>query len=216
MNKEIGVLLLLFAFCYSPCRAQDPVPDVKNYTVMTGGNSWLVGTGTGKIAEAGYIYNEHSQSFATYFYAGVVTGAVQIYLSLSNSVPVYIEMSVVTQYIQIGPVPASTDICEVAIGKFSLENDTYIKVFVQIFPATAGDKLNGVVQSLIFEGSMTNTVYIPAGVANFYAGRKSPGANLWLSIPTYEEITHFYSEITMPVGFDTDGAYFLTHGWSSG
>lgn len=77
----VVLILVLFSFVEVDASAQ-------NYTVYLGGNSWPLGTGSGKVTDAGWIYDATSVPVLTYFYPGIVTGPVTIYVNFSNNLPI--------------------------------------------------------------------------------------------------------------------------------
>ena len=50
----------------------------------------------------------------------------------------------------------------------------------------------------------------------FYWGRRGPSVHLGYPLPSDIDITHAYSEITVPVGQDPIGAYYMANGFAEG
>jgi len=50
----------------------------------------------------------------------------------------------------------------------------------------------------------------------FYWGRRGPSVHLTYTMPTEKKIKWFYNEVTIPVGLDPIGSYFMANGFAEG
>lgn len=50
----------------------------------------------------------------------------------------------------------------------------------------------------------------------FYWGRRGPSVHLSYDIPKETEVEYFYNEVTVPVGYDPEGSYFMANGFGEG
>lgn len=101
------------------------------------------------------------------------------------------------------------------LGLFNLVNNEYSDIVVATSPVVKSDQISGIIESIIIEGVLSDPVYVkPEG--SFYWSRRSYSSHLWFNIPTKEPLNAFYTELTLPTGWDTQGAYFMTNGWSVG
>jgi hypothetical protein len=76
----------------------------------------------------------------------------------------------------------------------------------------------GAVSSLAISGTSLNseTAFVKDNIDNyFYWGRRGPSVHLNYTLPS-TDITSFYSEITVPVGNDVIGSYFMANGFAEG
>lgn len=110
MSKVTIIVGLILVFCLSVEAGPPAQPKKERYVVYIGGNSWPLGTGSGKVTDAGWVYDAKSVPVSTYFYPGVATGPVTIYLNFSNNLPITIEITILDQNIKWSPVPASSKI----------------------------------------------------------------------------------------------------------
>lgn len=51
-------------------------------------------------------------------------------------------------------------------------------------------------------------------VTNFYWSRRGPSVHMNFTVPSNME--YFYNEVTVPVGQDTVGSYFMVNGFAHG
>ncbi|MEI7421989.1 MAG: FAD-dependent oxidoreductase [Prolixibacteraceae bacterium] len=60
-------------------------------------------------------------------------------------------------------------------------------------------------------------VYVKDNLENrFYWGRRGPSVHLNFGMPKDADIEYFYNEITVPVGMDPEGSYFMANGFGEG
>lgn len=103
---------------------------------------------------------------------------------------------------------------QVKIGRVDLRIG-YNKVALQ------GTKKEGAIfatlSDLEVQAPGLNLVYVKDNLENrFYWGRRGPSVHLNFEMPRDVEIEYFYNEITVPVGQDPEGSYFMANGFGEG
>lgn len=102
------------------------------------------------------------------------------------------------------------------IGKVSAPVG-YVRVDFQGIDRTA-DFYAGI-RTLIVESATEGLKidYVKSDKGNmFYWGRRGPSVHLRYSVPNGKQIKHAYSELTIPVGQDPVGSYFMANGFGEG
>jgi hypothetical protein len=98
-------------------------------------------------------------------------------------------------------------------GSFSIARPGYVKVDLQGVVTDGG--YYGDISGLQIGGSATaaGTVYAN-DPANFYWSRRGPSVHLGFKAPA--NTAYFYSEVTVPVGEDPVGSYYMANGFNVG
>ena len=67
------------------------------------------------------------------------------------------------------------------------------------------------------ETADVNLTFVKDNIDNrFYWGRRGPSVHLNYEIPTGMEAEYFYNEVTVPMGQDPEGSYFMANGFGEG
>jgi len=99
-------------------------------------------------------------------------------------------------------------------GSFSV-NSGYVKVDLQGLTKTGGYFAD--VSHLLFDGSAASGTNIFSNDPAYYHwARRGPSCHLAYTIPTTSDISYYYNEVTVPVGQDKVGSYFMTNGFAEG
>lgn len=172
------------------------------------------------MEQTNITFKSFPTSFSTYFYTSTRSAAPEnIYISISMNCSVSTNVTVALGNISITvAIPAKISYKEVKVGKFK-SNYGYNKIITTISSKYSGQ---GSVYYLNITGRLTNftMVYNDTNLSDtdFLWGKR--GASAYLTPNDIDEdnkcITYFYSEITIPKGFDTRGCYFMTNGFSKG
>jgi hypothetical protein len=75
------------------------------------------------------------------------------------------------------------------------------------------------ISALVMSGTALNgrTAYVPNDDGNFfYWGRRGPSVHLSYAVPPEIHASWFYNEVTVPVGEDVEGSYFMADGFTQG
>jgi len=104
----------------------------------------------------------------------------------------------------------------VRIGKVRLEAG-YHKIELRGKSKTGSSF--GTVKELILQSHTDGLVlnYVKDNIENrFYWGRRGPSVHLNYELPAGSEAEYFYNELTVPVGMDPVGSYFMATGFGEG
>ncbi|RKR85743.1 uncharacterized protein DUF5077 [Mucilaginibacter gracilis] len=105
----------------------------------------------------------------------------------------------------------------VAIGNVKITESGYVKVDLQGISKTGSVFAD--VSDLIVKGinPANDVVFVKQG-SSFHFGRRGPSVHLRYAIPAEvkSNVKWFYSEITVPVGQDVVGSYFMADGFGEG
>ncbi|MGE9268154.1 MAG: DUF3472 domain-containing protein [Verrucomicrobiales bacterium] len=103
----------------------------------------------------------------------------------------------------------------VDLGDFSLKQAGYVKLTFQATGHLAGLRLRRLI--LRSDSEKLAVTYVRTNEGKmFYWGRRGPSVHLRYPLPEGRKITHAYSEIVVPEGFDPVGSYFMANGFGEG
>lgn len=102
-------------------------------------------------------------------------------------------------------------------GELRVEKPGYVRVDVQgvnrggnSYPAVGQVVVESTTPGLRLDFVKTNEGNM------FYWGRRGPSVHLGYNVPRDKNITHAYSELTVPEGMDPIGSYFMANGFGEG
>ena len=180
------------------------------------GNSWVLGnpTSTGNMVVSGGIKNwtNSSDKIRTYFYAEK-TGAIELGLlaKFAGATTLKITLGDVTKQVDF---QSSDDKIKHYAGAFNIDKAGYH--FVELEGVTSGGGSFGDISDLLLGDSSWKSNISFVDAEWFYWGRRGPSVHLNFEEPANKDITWFYNELTVPVGKDPIGSYFMANGFSSG
>ncbi|XZE44845.1 DUF3472 domain-containing protein [Pirellulaceae bacterium SH467] len=103
------------------------------------------------------------------------------------------------------------------VGELVAEKPGYIRIEIA---GEEGDGLEGVEIQELQVSSQTEGLVVDFVRSNdgnmFYWGRRGPSVHLNYETPKNVSLQYAYSEITVPVGMDVEGSYFMANGFSEG
>jgi len=104
-----------------------------------------------------------------------------------------------------------------ALGRVSVAEPGYVRVDLRQADAADPGKLE--IRELVIasetEGLTLDYVRSNQG-SMFYWGRRGPSVHLRYAVPTERPVQYAYSEVTVPVGEDPIGSYFMANGFGEG
>ncbi len=229
------MLLALLGFSIATARSQQagtavPLPQqaaqqAKPVIVPLAGNTWASQDKGGELTEEGIRnWTDPNNTFTTYvrvsqpgnvhvwIRASVPVGSSVLRLSLSGagvSHTIAVSDSVTRDY---------------DAGQWTVSDSGYLAFTVSATAqnastATAGGPELARVQALLIGGDVLNAplAYVPNNEGNFYYwGRRGPSVHLNYEIPKDLHAAWFYNEVTVPVGQDKQGSYFMADGFGQG
>jgi len=220
------VLLLLFtltAACKkdkvtSPGSSVAPVViPATNIAVPIGGNAYVTQSVSGfteKINENGLTnWTATSTTVSVYFKVGQ-TGQLDLGIKAKTETS---GSSVVKVLVNGTPftvnIAGNTSKTYFA-GTVNIATTGYVKVDLQGVSKT-GTSYAEVTDIMIGGTATTSNLIFANDAANYYWSRRGPSCHLSYTIPT-GDIEYFYSELTVPVGEDKIGSYFMANGFGEG
>ncbi len=102
-------------------------------------------------------------------------------------------------------------------GQWKIKDSGYLAVEIRGLSSTDGRFPD--IQNLVLGGSLANSqvVYVKDNSDNlFYFGRRGPSTHLNYSLPKAIDVEWFYNELTVPLGQDPIGSYFMANGFAEG
>ena len=183
-------------------------------TIPLGGNAWVKEPAI--ITDDGLIQWSDASSVANiYFRIDVVQ---DIDISLRLKVPVgESEISVSYNKYHYTKQVSNTSFDIIPIGALHITKPGYIKIDLKGVSKTGA--VYAEVSDLIIHYAKpdSNIVYVKNG-SSFHFGRRGPSVHLRYSVPDNlkNNVSWFYSEITVPAGEDKLGSYFMADGFGEG
>jgi len=184
-----------------------------NWSIPAGGNSYLVK----QDAEAGrkkeswqsasdyYLFFFHSDrpcEVAVALNLGVDSGASQLKVTIGSKDFVIKTSGKEPHQVEIGEAKLDSGYTRVEIHGLQKEGS----VFAVLNSLEVSSKTAGLVLS-----------YVKDNIDNrFYWGRRGPSVHLNYLLPEGAEVESFYNELTVPIGQDPIGSYFMANGFGEG
>ena len=209
------LLIAFFGSCgkAAPTKQSEPqTHDTNKMIVPIGGNTWTI-TG-GSVTNNGLTGWESTETrVKTYVY---LSQSGSLHLSLNMNPGGKNILKVTLQGLSKEVTVEGNLEKEFYVGKWENVNQGYVMIELQGISRSAASF--GTVTSLGISGTSLNseTAFVKDNIDNyFYWGRRGPSVHLNYTMPT-SDITAFYSEITVPVGNDVIGSYFMANGFAEG
>ncbi|MFD0893929.1 DUF3472 domain-containing protein [Luteolibacter ambystomatis] len=219
MSSRLGLAasLLLSAFSLVPARAQDAP---KTWEVPMGGNSYLTQQPKDGDRRGGRNDSWSSPDAVTSVYFRV-DRAADLDIVLRAKVPQgesRIRATLAGKAVEKDLKGAEAS--DVPLGRVSMKQAGYVKVDLQGIKKT-GDTFADVealeVTPVGKDAAAVVLNYVKDNKGNnFYWGRRGPSIHLGYELPKGEPVEWFYNEITVPVGSDPIGSYFMSNGFGEG
>jgi len=232
-TKQIATLLFLFiAFLMAPSCSSDEIDVVEEkeepetppedpttkliISVPCEGNSWVVDKPktTEKVVISGGIKNwtNSSDKIRTYFYVKE-KGDIElgVLAKFAGATTLKVTLGDETKQVDFS---ASTSNEKHYVGSFKIDEIGYH--FVELEGVTNENGTFGDISDILLGDSSWKDNITFVDSEWFYWGRRGPSVHLNYEEPANKNITWFYNELTVPVGKDPIGSYFMANGFSSG
>jgi hypothetical protein len=220
MINTIGKTFIILTTCLlvqlSSKAAQ--LPKDPAITVPLGGNAWITGGTAATIDDTGLTHWGAITDVASIFVRVETAGDLNIALKLqvpegASEIKVTVGKTVLKRKIN-NPQPAVID-----FGKVQIKAPGYIQIKLQGLQKDRGEYAR--VSDLLLSGTaLSNGVaYVKNNEGSyFHWGRRGPSVHLNYNIPVEAKNTveWFYNEVTVPVGNDVLGSYFMADGFNGG
>lgn len=210
-----NILSALALFCCMGVSAQT-AHDTSCITLPIGGNAW-VSKGAKAVVGNSCLYNWKEKKDTVTFYirpeaAGSLNIAVRLRVPSGKS-----KIKVLFNKRVFSRAVSNKDHAIISFGKVNIRQTGYVRIDLlgvfktdSVFAQLSGLQLTG---SALSKGA----VYVKNNEGNyFYWGRRGPSVHLNYKTPANTDIEWFYNEITVPVGGDVQGSYFMANGFENG
>nr|WP_294902365.1 DUF3472 domain-containing protein [uncultured Lacibacter sp.] len=210
MRKSFIQLLCAVIIATSLC-AQE-----KELTVPLGGNSWVTTkAGNERVTNSGWVnWQQPGTVFSTFIH---VHQPGTLIISAVMDVPAGKTIISCTVNGQKKLTTAEA-VGKIQLGSFVIKDTGYIRIDIQGVSKTGVEFAR--INSLQVAGTAIDvqTKFVQNNEGNyFYWGRRGPSVHLGYDVSEVkEDIEWFYSEITVPLGNDPIGSYFMANGFAEG
>lgn len=221
MNKNILLLLyLIFSLSATACELHN-APQLKliipDTTVISLGGNTFIDT---KFELADAITNNGIKTWTSeksvfkIYFKNEKTRTCALYISLlpgefSSKIKLTLgEQSHVVQLTKFQKNP-------VLIGNFALSSGYQKLVLEGISRETKS--FAGISSLIIVTNEPGEFNFVKDNIDNrFYWGRRGPSVHLTYTVPAEKNVKWFYNELTIPIGLDPVGSYFMANGFAEG
>ncbi len=211
--KAFMVLLISILSVFNNAIAQDaPI------TVPLGGNAWLNKNATAKITDKGLTNWTSDKDVVSIYVRLESPGDLNIALKLlvpdgSGKISVAADKTVLTKTV------SNHDTAVIDFGKIEIKSPGYVQIKLQGISKTG--KVYADIADLELSGPALakGAAYIKNNKGNYYYwGHRGPSVHLNYKLPDEVKNTAewFYNEVTVPVGEDVLGSYFMADGFTGG
>ena len=184
-------------------------------SVPLGGNTYISAGTTGKVTGSGLMeWSDPATVFSTFFKTRQA-GSLELYLRYrGNSTESKIEVTCNGQFFDVTLPPPTGNDTYAYIGKLDQVEPGYVRVDMK--GVQKGGPVYAIPVSLGVEGTAaTAGMTFVDDAFSFYWGRRGPSVHMNYTLPD-EDCEWFYNEITVPVGMDPVGSYFMSNGFDGG
>ncbi|PUB29604.1 uncharacterized protein DUF5077 [Elizabethkingia sp. YR214] len=225
-----GTFLGIALFAFQSCRennitteesvspqAKASAVTVSTFSVPVAGNSFLTvkPSGANEVITSTKLGNWTNSNtvISTYFR---VSNPGTLSIGLKASVPSGTSVVKVT----VGNVSKNVTLTGSAntsytAGDFNISSPGYVKVDIQGVSKTGGYFAD--VTDITFGGTAASGTNIFSNDTSYYYwARRGPSCHLGYTIPTSSNVSYYYNEVTVPVGEDKIGSYFMANGFGEG
>ncbi|MDR4892907.1 MULTISPECIES: DUF3472 domain-containing protein [unclassified Chryseobacterium] len=227
-NTFLGIAtLLIFQSCAeTPMATENTIAAQKNtsalkntssFSVPVAGNSFLTvkPSGASEVITSTNLGNWTNSNtvISTYFR---VSNTGTLNLGLKASVPSGTSVVKIT----VGNISKNMTLTgssnkEYTVGDFTVSTPGYVKVDLQGVSKTGGYFAD--VTDITFSGAAsTGTTIYSNDPSYYYWARRGPSCHLNYVVPTTDNVSYYYNEVTVPAGEDKIGSYFMANGFSAG
>ncbi|WP_218597843.1 DUF3472 domain-containing protein [Polaribacter sp. NJDZ03] len=229
---RINKTLLLFTvvtlsvFLYCSCSAAesatpepvDPKDAVTSLsftkTIPIGSNSWVIDNLAQDLAiiSADGIHNWSSTDDVIRTYVNTGAGTLDVGFSAKSedgTSKIKVTVGTITKEITL----TSTEYTTIDVGSFTVPAGYN---YIEIKGISKSGTYIGDINSLLLGGSAISSTLNFNPTTNQHFGRRGPSVHLNYNLPENKEIQYFYNEVTVPVGQDKLGSFFMVNGHAEG
>jgi hypothetical protein len=207
-------LMLVAVACFVPkanAQSQDTT-----INVPLGGNAWVRPNGQAQITNDGLVKWSSAKDTVNIYVGFDVIDKVDVALKLhipqgESKIMVRVAGNSWTK-----TIPSTSEFQVVNLGRINARVQGYTKF--EIIGLTKTGNVFADIADLVLTGAtvIKQTAYVHDNHGNyFHWGRRGPSVHLNYKVPD-KPIEWFYNEVTVPVGKDIIGSYFMADGFSGG
>lgn len=182
-------------------------------TVALSGNAFITTAPAGAVEvinDSGLANWTNANTICSAYFrmtsAASVTVGLNASLTGSNNSSVRVTINGTAFTVQLSGTTAKT----YSVGTVNVAAPGYVKVDLQ--GVTKDGSSFGSVSALSV--TTTSALDFANDAANYYWSRRGPSVHMTYTVPANSE--YFYNEVTVPVGQDVVGSYFMVNGFSAG
>lgn len=214
-----GIIYASLLSGFMACSSDAFEKSEKDFTFQTsipvGGNTYVTGgAGSVKVSKEGIkTWSSEETIISTYFkvpeeqeaflklqLAGQVSGS-EIRVTVGDKGKNIVIPASATGTIDVGAFKFAKGYNKVDIQGVSKTGETYPAIAALVFKSVA----------------QTELTYVKDNESNrFYWGRRGPSVHLSYTLPEEKNFKWFYNEVTIPVGEDPNGSYYMANGFGEG
>ncbi|MDN3585070.1 DUF5077 domain-containing protein [Pedobacter aquatilis] len=109
---------------------------------------------------------------------------------------------------------SNSELKNVYVGKINVAKEGYVKVEIQGISKTGSSFAE--ISDLVVGGTTAANLIFANDPENYYWSRRGPSVHLGYTLPASTNAEWFYNELTVPVGEDSPGSYFMANGFGQG
>ena len=221
MNKNILLLLcLIFSISATACELND-APQTKaiisdTTTIPLGGNTFIEpkGVANDAISENGITTWSSEKSAFNIYFKNEKTRTCALYIVLlpgEFSSKINCTLGGQSQIVQLTKFQKNP----VFIGNFVLTAGYQKLVLEGISKET--NSFAAISSLIILTNAPGEFSFVKDNIDNrYYWGRRGPSVHLSYTMPMEKNVKWFYNEVTIPMGLDPIGSYFMANGFAEG
>ena len=198
------------------CFSQTPQPSQQAVTVPLGGNTYVTAgdrPAARRMSEKGIERWRNETTVYSIFFRISTPGQMSLFIKYNAMTDSEVKATCGDAVFNVTLQEGTDRIAY--IGAVNQADTGYICVDLQ------GEKRSGdefaQVEALLVDGEVTSgKIHCVRDVSLFYWGRRGPSVHLTYPFPDGENIEWFYNEITVPVGEDPLGSYYMANGFAEG
>jgi hypothetical protein len=221
INKFISRMFFILAVgmgCIVNASAMQSRLDTAAVVVPLGGNAFIGPKSTAVISQRGLSNWSNGDDVITVYVRPEKTGSLNI--AFKMRVPTgESKISVKVAGHNLTKTVATTGYTVVFFGEIKVDKPGYLKIELQGLSKTGSVFADMDDMILIGTALKDGAAYVKDNKGNyFYWGHRGPSVHLNYTVPEPVKSTTewFYNEVTVPVGSDVIGSYFMTDGFSGG
>jgi hypothetical protein len=216
IKNSFTALVIIFAFALNNAKAQSPADST--ITVPLGGNGWVNKSAQAKITDSGLTNWSSADDTVNIYLRPELAGTLQVALKLRVPAGVS-KISISVGNTTLSKTISDHDANIISFGQIDINKPGYIKLQLKGISKTGA--IYADISDLLLSGTALakRAAYVKDNHGDyFYWGHRGPSVHLNYKLPdaVKNNAEWFYNEVTVPVGQDVVGSYFMADGFTGG